>query len=122
MLKEKIMFLIILTAAAVLPAGASSVTDETVEDRMPPGFITPLQDTGGPILYTIEPPADPMIDFYIAEYSSETGQKTMAAILERGAPYLGFIYNRLVEADMPPELMFLPAIESGFRAWAVSRS
>ena len=91
-------------------------------DSIPDGFKSPVQDIGGPMLQSIRVPDDPMVDTYIEEYSSESGQKTMNAILRRGAPYLGFIYNRLLEAGMPPELMYLPAIESGFRAWALSRS
>ena len=89
---------------------------------LPDGFSIPLQDAGGPFTYSIVPPDDPMIASYIADYSSENGQKTMSAVLRRGAPYLGFIYDRLIENGMPPELMYLPAIESGFSAWVLSRS
>ena len=85
-------------------------------------FPLPVQDAGGPAVYSIPVPDDPLIAHFIAEYSSVRGQRTMTAILQRGAPYMGFIYNRLIEAEMPPELMYLPAVESGFRAWAVSHS
>ncbi|MBI9108128.1 MAG: transglycosylase SLT domain-containing protein [Spirochaetales bacterium] len=85
-------------------------------------FTSPLQDVGGPILHSINIPADPEIARFIEEYLSDNGRKTFYAILDRGAPYLEFIYDRLVEHDMPPELMYLPAIESGFKTWAVSRS
>ncbi len=89
---------------------------------LPPDFKMPLQDIGGKDVYSIAVPEDPMIEYYIREYSSSQGKRTMTGILHRASPYLGFIYNRLIEADMPPELMYLPAIESGFKAWAVSRS
>ena len=89
---------------------------------LPTGFIQPVQDIGGRRVYSVEVPDDPKIDYYISEYSTENGRRTMSAILKRGTPYFGFIYNSLLEAKMPPELMYLPAIESGFSAWAVSHS
>ena len=92
------------------------------DTALPDDFPHPLQDVGGPGIHSIQVPDDPLIEHYINEYTTENGRRTMTAILRRGAPYLGFIYNRLVEADMPPELMYLPAVESGFRAWALSRS
>lgn len=106
--KTALIFLL-LTITASLPAAEAD-------------FPLPLQDVGGPVIHSIKIPDDPEIDRYIAEYLSENGLKTMNAVLGRGEPYLGFIYDRLVEHNMPPELMYLPAIESGFRAWAVSRS
>ena len=85
-------------------------------------FPPPVQDIGGPVLYSITPPADLLINRYIDGYLTESGRKTAAAILERSVPYRSFIYNMLVEKNMPPELMYLPAVESGFRAHAVSSS
>ncbi|MDC7124912.1 MAG: LysM peptidoglycan-binding domain-containing protein [Spirochaetales bacterium] len=90
--------------------------------ELPEGFNIPEQDIGGPWVYSIEIPDDPKIEHYIKEYESLGGQKTMISILKRGAPYLGFIYNKLIEQGLPPELMYLPAIESGFISKAVSRS
>ena len=101
--------LILLTTASA--AGAEA-----------PGFPAPVQAPGGPLLHSIEPPDDPEIDRFISEYLSENGRKTMEAVLRRGSAYTGFIYDRLIERGMPPELTYLPAVESGFRAWAVSRS
>jgi membrane-bound lytic murein transglycosylase D len=111
LLKKTSLLLIIILISQTLPA----IT-------LPDGFIIPAQDMGGIPVYSIKAPDDPMIQKYINDYSTAEGQKTMSAVLNRGAPYLGFLYNRLIEADMPPELMYLPAIESGFRAWAVSHS
>ena len=90
--------------------------------EIPKDFILPIQDVGGPNIFTIDIPEDPLIDYYIDQYLTKNGIRTMTTILNRGAPYLGFIYNKLVENDMPPELLYLPAIESGFSASALSRS
>ncbi|MDR0597117.1 MAG: transglycosylase SLT domain-containing protein [Treponema sp.] len=42
--------------------------------------------------------------------------------MERGGPYLAFIRQEAEERNMPPELVYLPVIESGFLPTAVSRS
>jgi membrane-bound lytic murein transglycosylase D len=42
--------------------------------------------------------------------------------MERGGPYLAFIRQEVEARNMPPELVYLPVIESGFYAAAVSRS
>ena len=82
----------------------------------------PVQDIGGPELYSIEIPNDPLINYYTEQYLSPDGLKTLSAVLNRGSVYLGFIYDLLAEKQLPPELMYLPAIESGFYSWAVSSS
>jgi membrane-bound lytic murein transglycosylase D len=110
-MKNKTSLLIFVLTFAALPVSAGELN-----------FPPPIQDTGGPALHSIEIPFDPEINRFIDEYLSVNGQKTMSAVLRRGGPYLGFIYNLLIEKGMPPELMYLPAVESGFRAWAVSRS
>jgi membrane-bound lytic murein transglycosylase D len=42
--------------------------------------------------------------------------------MERGAPYLGFIRNELARRNLPPELIYLPVIESSYVSSALSRS
>ncbi|MDC7225618.1 MAG: LysM peptidoglycan-binding domain-containing protein [Spirochaetales bacterium] len=115
-MSKKILILILLSALTL------NVFADNWIYQPPAGFKMPTQDIGGPILHSIPTPDDPLIQHYITEYSTSGGQKTMTAILKRGAPYLGFIYDRLLDKGMPFELMYLPAIESGFRAWALSRS
>jgi membrane-bound lytic murein transglycosylase D len=42
--------------------------------------------------------------------------------MDRGGPYLGFILREVRERNLPPELAYLPVIESGFLTTAVSRA
>jgi membrane-bound lytic murein transglycosylase D len=42
--------------------------------------------------------------------------------MERGVPYLGFIRKEIAERGLPPELLYLPVIESQFLVTAVSKS
>ncbi len=113
----------ILFASAVFGAASAAGSVAAAGEQLPEGFFKPVQDVGGPRgMFSIEIPDDPLIEHYISEYSTDSGQKTLSTILKRGTPYIGFIYNMLVEAGLPPELMYLPAIESGFSVWAVSKS
>ena len=116
---KKTLFLFLIVSLYAVSAQADTTAFDMV---LPESWQPPIQDAGGPAVYSIPIPNDPLIEYYIKEYTTEGGQRTMTSVLRRGAPYLGFIYNNLINAGMPPELMYLPAVESGFRAWAVSRS
>jgi len=59
---------------------------------------------------------------YIEQYSSAHGVATLNAILERARIYLPFIKDEVERLRMPPELAYLPVIESGFLITARSKS
>ena len=59
---------------------------------------------------------------YINQYASPGGLEWLRSVMENGAPYLGFIRNELRERNLPEELLYLPVIESGYLATAVSTS
>jgi membrane-bound lytic murein transglycosylase D len=59
---------------------------------------------------------------HLQQYSSKAGLAYLAGAMERGGPYLAFIRRELEARNMPPELVYLPVIESGFQPTAVSRS
>lgn len=84
--------------------------------------IPPRQGHIGPKVYTLNPPAHPLIDRYIEQYSGERGKIWIEQNLKRGAPFLGFIAKRIQDHGLPPELLFLPLLESEFKIHAVSRS
>jgi len=64
----------------------------------------------------------PLTQYYIAQYSSAGGIAYLNAVLERGSIYLPFIIEEIEKRNLPPELAYLPVIESGFLATARSRS
>jgi len=64
----------------------------------------------------------PLTKHYIAQYTSPHGVATLNAILERGSIYLPFIREEVARLHLPPELVYLPIIESGFQITARSRS
>ena len=59
---------------------------------------------------------------FIAQYSSPHGIATLNAVLARGSIYLPFIREEVEKRGLPPELVYLPIIESGFQIMARSRS
>jgi len=59
---------------------------------------------------------------FINYYLTPNGIATLNAMLERGNIYLPFIREEVEKRGLPPELVYLPIIESGFVVTAVSRS
>jgi membrane-bound lytic murein transglycosylase D len=59
---------------------------------------------------------------YVRQYSGTAGLAYLKDAMERGGPYLAFIRQEIEARNMPPELAYLPLIESGFSPTAVSRS
>jgi membrane-bound lytic murein transglycosylase D len=55
------------------------------------------------------------IDFY----TRKPGQ--VETVLERGEPYLAYIYTEIRKRDFPAELLLLPFIESGYNPYAYSQ-
>jgi membrane-bound lytic murein transglycosylase D len=64
----------------------------------------------------------PLTQRYIQQYSSPHGIATLNAVLGRGNLYLPFIKEEVARRNMPPELAYLPVIESGFVITARSKS
>ena len=59
---------------------------------------------------------------YIKHYQSPAGRAWLEAVMKRSQPWMGHIRERIAEYGLPPELAYLPVIESSFSPIAVSRS
>jgi membrane-bound lytic murein transglycosylase D len=64
----------------------------------------------------------PLTRRYIERYSQGGQLKWLAATLKAGDPYLAFIRQEIERRGLPPYLLYLPVIESGFVPSALSRS
>jgi membrane-bound lytic murein transglycosylase D len=64
----------------------------------------------------------PLTQQFIRQYSSAGGIAWLKTAMERAAPYLGFIRREVEERGLPPELVYLPVVESAYLTTAVSRS
>ena len=65
---------------------------------------------------------NPLTWQYIRQYSSPGGLSWLSAVMERAGPYLAFIRKEIADRNLPEELIYLPVIESGYLATAVSKS
>jgi membrane-bound lytic murein transglycosylase D len=59
---------------------------------------------------------------YIAQYSSPGGITWLNGIIRRGSPYIPYIREEIAKRGLPPELLYLPVIESGYNPRAISKS
>ncbi len=64
----------------------------------------------------------PLLERYLSWYRTLEGKKLLAQAVSRGAPFLDHIRRIIERANLPPELLWLPLIESSFRPEAVSPS
>ena len=60
--------------------------------------------------------------YWIKRYSSKGHLDWIASTLKTGEPYLDFIRSEIARRGLPPELLYLPVIESGFLVTAKSSS
>ena len=65
---------------------------------------------------------NPRTQHYISHYSSREGKRLLENDMRRAAPYLAFIRAKIAEMDLPPELIYLPIIESSYTVTARSRA
>ncbi len=59
---------------------------------------------------------------YIKQYSSPGGINWLETVMERSGPYIGFIRQEIEKIGLPPELAYLPVIESAYLPTALSKS
>jgi membrane-bound lytic murein transglycosylase D len=59
---------------------------------------------------------------YIRQYTSPGGISWLNGVLARGSVYIPFIQEEIARRNLPPELAWLPVIESGFQSTAKSKS
>jgi len=73
-------------------------------------------------LLTPESLNQPLTQFYIERYSSTGGIAWINSIINNGSLYLPFVKEEIAKRGLPPELAYLPFIESGYLGTARSKS
>jgi membrane-bound lytic murein transglycosylase D len=119
--KIGLLFLLLIASWIWGQENDSDITSEALnEDQviLPELFIPnhPLS-----LLYS-DALAQSLTQHYIKQYSAGWGLTWLHAALERGAIYLPFIISEVEKYNLPPELAYLPVIESGFVSTARSKS
>ncbi len=96
----------------LLPASTAVIaTEEQLSAVLPP-----------PLELGLEVPDHPLVRRYRAQYTTEGGLKYLSAVMQRSLPYREYIAAEIQKSGVPACILFLPVIESGFSATAVSRS
>jgi membrane-bound lytic murein transglycosylase D len=85
----------------------------------PPRFLIEEADFFRPNIAGFD---EPLTQEYIARYSTATGLKRLAGVMENAEPYMAFIRRMIEEKNLPWELLYLPVIESDFVSDSRSRS
>ena len=77
--------------------------------------------TPSPII-TEEALSQPLTEQYIRRYTSPSGIQWLNAVINNGSVYFEYIKEEIARRNLPPELAYLPFVESGFIGTARSRS
>jgi membrane-bound lytic murein transglycosylase D len=86
-------------------------------DRLPLGILSGT--AFAPVIPGLE---NQLTQHYIRQYTSSGGLSWLRQVMTRGEPYLAFIRREIEERDLPPELLYLPVVESAFLPTAKSVS
>jgi len=90
---------------------------------LPPSYQgEEIKKTGQSLLLNQASMENALTQQYIRQYSGAGGLSWLNAVMDRAGPYLAFIRREIDERKLPPELIYLPVIESGYLSTAVSRS
>jgi membrane-bound lytic murein transglycosylase D len=73
-------------------------------------------------LLTPEAINQPLTLYYIEKYSNRGGISWINSIIANGSLYLPFVKEEIARRGLPPELAYLPFIESGYLSTARSKS
>jgi membrane-bound lytic murein transglycosylase D len=105
---------VLLFALAVGATPAVAAESGAGEDPLPP-----LQGHEAAEVFSIPIPDENLIDRYVDGLLA-TRRDWLQAVLDRSNIFRELITRELAQRGLPPELRYLPALESGFQARAVS--
>ncbi|MDR2028341.1 MAG: transglycosylase SLT domain-containing protein [Treponema sp.] len=90
----------------------------------PPARFNPARAEAGEVPAGLSIPGldNALTRQYIRQYSGAGGLAWLKAVMDRGGPYQAFIRQEIEKRNLPPELIYLPVIESAYLPTAVSKS
>jgi len=98
-----------------------TVQQESPFPEITPGYSTFSRQAASSML-TPDVLEQPQFLRFIGQFTSTSGVAYMNAVMNRASLYLPFIREEVKKRNLPPELAYLPVIESGFMITARSRS
>jgi membrane-bound lytic murein transglycosylase D len=112
----------LLSGAALGAEPADRPLRRLREDRPPRFSLIPGEPERAWADLSIPGLDKPLTQQYIRQYSGAGGLAWLRTVMDRGGPYLAFIRREIESRNLPPELIYLPVIESAYLSTAVSRS
>lgn len=103
----------VTTATAIILFMLSTIGVVSTEESRPYSY---------PALGDFSVPDHRLVERYRTQYTSDEGIKYLSAVMKRSVLYREFIRAEIQRLEVPEILFYLPVIESGFSATAVSRS
>jgi len=84
--------------------------------------LPPKQNHVGPEVFSVDISLNKTIISFKERLLNSSYFYKLKSIIKRGRPYFKYIRRQLEKKGLPPELVYLPILESGFNQNAVSRS
>jgi membrane-bound lytic murein transglycosylase D len=135
LLKYLCTLLFISAASALWAQNGENTVPQPVSHNRPLRSIRPNATAAHPLfpphaslsashssLLTPESVNQPLTVFYIERYSSAGGIAWINSIIKNGSIYLPYVRDEIERRGLPPELAYLPFIESGYLGTARSKS
>jgi membrane-bound lytic murein transglycosylase D len=101
------------------PLRSRSPDKQNSSSFLNPHALFPASDS---LLLTPEALDQPLTKYYIERYSSPSSIMWINSIIRNGSLYLPYVNDEIAKRGLPPELAYLPFIESGYLGTARSKS
>jgi membrane-bound lytic murein transglycosylase D len=75
-----------------------------------------------PVIPAIHGINNALTESFIKRYSAPSGLRWLEDVMKSAEPYLAFVRNEIELRGLPPEILYLPVIESGYNSAAKSKS
>jgi len=102
------------------PAADASLDMAPSAAEEPSGPLPAKQGHEGPEVFSAQVPENPILEAFLKQYTSPEGLKWIELVLQRAQPFLGYIASRIAFYHLPPELLYVPIVESTYNPFAVS--
>jgi len=123
---------VVLLAAAAAGLWAQETViqggERPLRGKASPTLRLPISNSRPPIpdpqssLLTPDALSQPLTVYYINRYASPSGVQWLNSVIRNGDIYLPYVREEIAKRNLPPELAYLPFIESGYIGTARSRS
>jgi membrane-bound lytic murein transglycosylase D len=118
-MRELILCALIAAAAGILHAQDRPL--RAIQDDVRPA----AENQAPPVNYPLLTPSAlerELTQYYIRQYSTSGGIAWLNGVMKRGSVFIPFIREEINKRNLPPELLYLPVIESGYSPGAKSKS